>query len=245
MIKDAIRTLNWFRDLSEVEIDRLSDEEKTKLMASIKSVAFQVIFEPQINVEKLPHGISVSDGISVTGGRELWLRDIQVWFKDKFIKIMTTVNDAYKKEITEWSSDKQLFEGFAFLPYGYDKGLFPEPFLIDLIPDDIKRTELGISAAIGIQPEYKTENEKAYVRWDPEWRKKSMVKVTGGLDPKYGLLMGFLKTINGLPPDAFRLCRACKSWYFHLSKRKRKYCSEKCTKKMQARRRREKEKNGA
>lgn len=83
---------------------------------------------------------------------------------------------------------------------------------------------------------------KAYAQWDTEWREKSAVRVRASLDLKYGLLIGFLKIINGLPADAFRFCESCKRWYFHLSKKNRKYCSEKCTKKMQARRRRSKEK---
>ena len=235
MIKDKIETLNFFKYLCEVEIDELNTEEKVRLNNTIHSIVSKSLFHG-------PQKISSNDGIYDTGIAwdeiyELGLRDLQAWFKDKFFQIMTAITKDYecKGEMSAWSTDKEIVGGF-FAP------LLLEPFYIPLLSRDFKIKDFRISANIRIKPQYKTEGSKAYSRWDPEWRKNGEIIVKSRISLKNGLLVAFLKSINGLPPDAFRLCPACDRWYFHLSKRERKYCSEKCTKKMQARNRRAKEK---
>jgi DNA-binding CsgD family transcriptional regulator len=234
MLKARIEALDFFRYLVYLNIDELSDEKKMRLMGTIMDIATMQLFKPQIDIKKLP--------ISVVGGgdSELLLRDIQAWFRDKFLKIMTNISKAPEKKIKDWSSDERLFgEGFSFR---VGDEFITEPYHVNLLPEVIELPNLRISAAIDVKPEYKTEDGAAYARWDPKWPQKSLIRVSTYLNYKYGLLLGFLKTINELPVVAFRFCTACERWYFHLSKRGRKYCSIKCAKKVQAQRHRDKEK---
>jgi hypothetical protein len=231
MIKDIIETLNFFKYLYEIEIDELNTEEKVRLMDTIYSIAFQLFYDTK--------KISEIDRISSTDGvwdecYELGLREIQAWFKDKFVEIMTTINKKYEWEAEGWRTEEEIADGILAFP-------IIGPLDINLLPGNLIIENVRISAKIVVKVEYKTEDGKVYVRRDPEWRKNSRIRVGASINPKLGLLAGFLRVINGSPPDTFRHCAACDKWYFHLSKRERKYCSEKCTKKMQARKRRERD----
>jgi len=43
------------------------------------------------------------------------------------------------------------------------------------------------------------------------------------------LLFLFMKTLEGVPSDAFFQCPECKGWFFHAGKRAKKFCSNACS----------------
>ena len=43
------------------------------------------------------------------------------------------------------------------------------------------------------------------------------------------LLFLFMKTLEGVPSDAFFQCPECKCWFFHSGKRTKKFCSNPCS----------------
>jgi hypothetical protein len=94
---------------------------------------------------------------------ELGLRDIQAWFKDKFSQIMTTINREYEFEISNWKpAQSEIAPGLIV------KNLYPEFNKIDLLSEKLNIQGVSISANVRVKGEYKTEDGKAYFRWDPE-----------------------------------------------------------------------------
>jgi len=231
-MRDQRVLLDRFRYLAYVDLDQVDSNQKIELMSFIYNIVYYGIFESQIETSKLMAG--------VTGFSEPRLRETKAWFRKKFEAIMRSVHEADRKASTQWvptDTDSGFVSHMVSDESGKMKPI-PEWRAIDLFPDGSIESSWSISAVLEIKPQYKEKDGKSYVRHDPDWREKSRVRISSGLDWKTSLMVGFLKVINGLPPKAFRYCEGCDRWYFHITERERKYCSVKCTKKMLARRRR-------
>ena len=234
MKRDKVKQLEWFRTFVYADLDAIGRLEKSDLMSWLRVQSMYPIFEPTKKARLT--------GAGTMAMPEHTLLDTRAWFADQFHKILESIQRAGDSEIKEWSPDENLFEGFAFIPPGQKQIL--EPFGIDLLPGKPVPVEIAPSAMLAVEPVYKEEDGKAYAKWDPKWKDTAEVRVsTTDLGMKMGLLFSFLRAINGLPPSAFRKCEGCGQWYFHITKRERKYCNDKCTKKMFAREKREKERN--
>ncbi len=239
-LKDKIRLLDFFRDLAYCDLDRLDAGEKAALYRDIDAISSQLFIEPKITPAQRGR-VFTEPELSQT--HELLLKDTLTWFQDKFFKII----DAITQE-REGVKDFVPYGGLSVAPDGPGYGHVLEEFLIDLLPFERvvpgKNSGFSISATIAVAFEDKTEDNNLYVRWDPKWREKSRIRISVGLGLKNGLLIGFLRMINGLTPAAVRTCPACDQIYFHISKRSdRVYCSDKCTRREQIRQHREKQKD--
>lgn len=212
------RTLEWFRDFVYCNVDELTLEEKNKLykefhlMSGGKSMEWA--YSPVLSEKSITETIEK-------------LKDYQAWFCNAFNQIMKKLETLSIHEIGDWSTENDCFGSFG-TPDDPIRA-HPDAFKVDLLPDMLN-VNFDSMAYIEIPYEYRDTDDEQEARWSSNWREESIFRtVSYPTRHTYTyILYTFLEALDGIRTRMVRHCDECYRWFFNISKRDKRYCSNKC-----------------
>jgi len=218
------KRIEWFLDFINQDLSILAEDNRMKLINNIESIIYgmgEIVFEGKTRPD-MPSG-RWDDIISHDSQKILQqkgkLEAYQLRLKEFFNSILQKFSEA-KKQTESYHSD----------PKNY--------FCLENI--DLSDLKLKVELPLIEDANPKVENDKYLIRLDEKSLMAAPIRLSyRASSDEVTLLYYFIKALEGVPASAFRQCPDCLKFFLHLSKRIKKYCSNKCASRSGVRKRRE------
>jgi hypothetical protein len=228
MINKQIENVKWFLELINQKLNEISEGDRRKWIT--ETIHMLEFGEPKLQLRKsLPY-----DGVDPDVKFATWERGnnfevCHTAVKDYFENLMLSVEQQLKiKE--KWVPRNKLKRAFSF----------HNP------PETVIRTKIDIPFMAGFESKTSKDTEgveQTLYRVNRELFKEHSFQIFyRSNDDKESLILLLVNILGSVPIRSIHKCPECKKWYFHISKKKKTYCSNKCAARKTSRERRRRSK---
>jgi hypothetical protein len=225
--KDIKKQIEWYLDFACRDLDTITKSDSVKLIVDARELIFRGLTGIRVTEIEKTNILGVPIGQEAIFNLD-WLRELQHSFLTVFNSMTDKIEHLSDHEERTWKKyrDSKTVGGVVVSP----------TFNIGF----------NIEAKIVGPFEYDQKDDKTKIRWSRDWVEQSgfTIETHPTCDDSTMFIYGFLKCLPGIPTNAFKRCEECENWYFHLSRRKRQFCNNRCAAKHANRVRREKQKKG-
>lgn len=209
--KEIVGQINWYLDFAQRDLEALTKADVAKLIYDARDLVFSGMTGVKMTEEEKLGLLGVPDGQQEIYNLK-WLQDLQSGFLKVFERMMSRIEQISERQESGWKtySDSNVINGVSIA----------EALQVSF------RAEVKVVGPL----EYDHSGNEVKVRPRPDWLDQSTItiKTRTAIDDENLFIYGFVKCLPGIPTGAFRRCNDCQNWFLHLTKSKRKFCSNSC-----------------
>jgi hypothetical protein len=224
-MKEKKDGLIWFLDFLNLEVQMLSQEEMEKWATE---ALYMIEFgKPRLwqRVYPVPEKIVTQEKIDVWVNSNR-LFEYQMFIKNFLVEALSNIERSISTR-TVWTPRKK----FRF-----------QSFISEFKTFATLRLQVPAYSGLNVKTENKgKKNEETYYRIDKSNFQEANFHFSFlSKSEKKSFLIVFCQNLEGVPIKSLRRCTNCDNWFLHISKREKKFCTNKCAASYLGRLRREK-----
>ncbi len=207
MKRESTIRLKWFMDFIYADIREMDYPELCKLNMEIEAYIRDGLYDSHRSVDDIIFEVStIEEGIE----KESYFLNVSKRRLIEIEKMQTTIRSAFE-EITEGIKTVQ-------------DDNYPLPPLQGLVTNPVKIAKSSVSIKPKLFMPYIRKKDESKTNW---FSKPFRLEIESDNESNMLLLL-FFKELAGVPINSLIKCEECDKWFFHISNRERKFCTNKC-----------------